>query len=327
MNNLNQYPDAPRSLEYENISMPSWDSGTVFNKNTSFIVENYGLVKMFFLLITVVPDGATVYPSKTAAYIIENVFLECNGVPFCRANTTYTLHRIDATKSSGLFDKLERSTTLQGTFDSVQTIALPLFFCVIDQKTFEVANYDNITVRVTTKANKEAMGFSIDPLSLSFKLSTNYDQIIGKSSISSELKDTYNITSESYPILALETSKSIKLGNPSKCKSLIFMIRANSTARIAVSINSIKIRFTNGQEKTYSNLTNYNFSNIYGDNDGTIFTIDYDYLKLNGNMNPVECTVYFASLYDATLFVVYEYHSIIMNKGKMLMESFEQSLY
>lgn len=337
MNYLSLQSNGPQSIEYTHESGPQWDNGQVFNANTVFRLENYGLIKMLFIKMTVTPSAATSYPAPSSPYIIENVFLESNGVAFARVNTTYTVSRIDQLYGSGLYDKMIRACNFTGTFDSVQTVSLPLFFYVIDGQTLDVSNYDNVTIRVTTKSTRQQMGLGADPTSISLKLVTIYNQYRNNSHgdhgvINSvpvlPLKNSYNITSENFPILTGETSKIVGLNNQSKVRSLIFMIRRNADARIAGLISGVKLRYTNGTEETYDNLTNFNLSDNEGTNDGKMLRIKLNsFTKMNGNMNPVTATVYNTALADSTLFIVYEYSSVILESNRMLMETFEESLY
>lgn len=337
MNNLSLQSNGPETIEYIHESVPQWDNGTILNKNCVFRLENYGLVKMMFLKISVVPDGATDYPIPSSPYIFENIFLECNGVAFARVNTTYNLSRIDDLQNTGLYNKILNSSSFSGTFDSTQEISLPLFFYVIDGQRFNVSDYDNITIRAITKSSIASMGLSVEPLSITVKLLTIYDQFKAEPP-KMTLKNysqgerggalSYNITSETHTVANLDTSKTIKLNNQSKVKSLRFMIRTNANAGIAVLIDRVKLRYTNGTEADYNNLTNFNFSSTGGTNDGKIFKIEMNsYTKINGNMNPTSATVYFSSLYTATLYVVYEYYSEIIEEGRMLMETFSESLF
>ena len=106
------------------------------------------------------------------------------------------------------------------------------------------------------------------------------------------------------------------------------MIRDNANSGLAVLVNSVKLRYTNGTEVLYENSTNYNLQSFNGSNDGKVFKITMNsFTKMNGNMNPVTATVNFGSLYTATLYVVYEYESVIEEQGRMLLETFPESLY
>ncbi len=329
MDNMQQYPDAPRSLTRIIDSSPQWSNyAPVFGNETIFKVENWGLIKSMFLKFTVVPPSAIDFALPTSPYIIENVFLESNGIAFARVNTTYTLSRIDSLSGSGLYNRIIAASSISGTFDSVQTISMPLFFFAIDGQVFDPSTINNLTVRVTTKSSAAAMGFSGDPTSISVKLTTIYDQGSSASRLSCPpLKNFYGITQDQYAVSAVSSQSIVSLANPSKVKSLIFMIRRNANGSTIAPISSVKLRFSDGSESSFDNLTNYNINGPQdGTNDGSTFKVSLDYLKMNRNMNPVQATVNYSALYESTLFVVYEYISELLIENGNVLETFTQRI-
>lgn len=331
MNFLTQYKEHPKSLTKVYESMPQWDNGQIYGKECIFKVENWGHVKMFFLNFTLTPSGITSVALPTSPYLIENVFLECNGVAFCRANTTYTIARIDDLKGSGLYDQIMNSSSVSGTFDSAQTVSLPLFFFVIDRQVFDPSLINNLTVRVITKRDRQSMGMGLDLSGMNITLTTLYNQAIDKQGFMtpcSPLKNFYNIMTDEYVVSAGTNNFVAKLNSPSKVKNLFFMIRRQSDAGILVRITSVKIRFTNGQESTFSNLNNFTLSDTDGRNDGSTFKVEMeDYIKLNGNMRPTLATVYYSTAFNSNLYIVYEYESMISSENGNLLETFEESVW
>lgn len=328
MNNLDLQMVKPKSVEYIHESNPVWDSLGPFNKKSTFRIENYGHLKMLFLKIKVTTNVDTTYASPSSPYLFQNVFLESNGMPFATLNTTYTLSRIDSLFGTGLYNKMIRSSTFQGTLNGTQTVTLPLFFYVIDNQNFDPSKYDNITLTCITKSNREKMGFGANPTILTVKLVSIYDQYPSGQAPNISLKDSYNILLEENDLDFLASEKTIKLNNQSKVKSLIFMARSSANAGTSFLISAVKLRYTNGTEELYENGTNFNLNDDNGTNDGKTFKITMNsFNKFNGNMNPVVATVYYQAGITGVLYLVYEYDSVIIDSNRTLTEVFEESLY
>ena len=332
MNNLVQYPEHPKGLTKIIEQAPQLDNYAVFGKECVFRIENYGSVKMLFLKFTVTPSAATTYPIPSAHYLIENVFLESNGVAFARLNTTYAISRTDLLSSSALYTQIVNSSSFSGTFDAVQTITLPLFFYAIDGQMIDLSHYKNLSVRVITRRNKEQMGLSLDPTSIGIRLNITYEQMINKKGMFVEqprLTNSYNITEDRFFVATGTSVYRANLNNQSKVKSLIFMCRRISNEGTVVPISSVKLTYTNGQSDVFDNNTNFNLSDKFiGTNTGSTFRISFDdYVKINGNMNPIIAEVSLGALVDSILYIVYEYESKILDNEGFLMETFDESLY
>lgn len=337
MNNLSQYSDSPKTLNKVYESVPQWDSGGIFGRNMTFVVENYGLVKMMFLKITIEVDVATSAPTPISPYIFENIFMESNGIAFTRQTTTYSISRINDLSGSGVGDQILNAASFDTTKGS-GTITLPLFMFPIDGQVFNPGLYKNLTVRAVTKQTKEQMGFSINPTSISVKLVAIYEQGANFLLTCPPLTNFYNMTQDIYTITTGATQPTgsyvVNLNNPSKVKSLIFMMRKVSEAGALKRITSVKLDTTTQTLGTFDNLTNFYLGTNNGANDGSSFKIKLDsYIKLNKNMNPAKATITFQDVIpdppatsDYYLYVVYEYESVIEDQDGFLMENFEQSI-
>ena len=328
MNNLVQYSDAPKYLNKIHESVPQEDNGSVLNKNCRFVVENYGLVKMMYIKFTIVPNGVTTCPIPTSPFLIENVFLECNGMPIARTNTTYTLNRIENSPVVNLTNQfLEASTISGGSFTDSATISMPLFFWTIDGQLFNPGLYKNLCVRVVTKSSIASMGFNVLPLSLSVKLVTIYNQGSNFKLECPPLKNPYNITQDVLNVAGGNTSVRTALNNPSKIKALIIMARNQSDASISSLITQVKVDTTTQTLGIFDNLTNMTISTPGNSSSGATFRVQFDeFIKMNRNMNPVFITVFGNFLSASNLFIVYEYESEIEDSNGMLMETFSQKI-
>lgn len=328
MENLAQYAEKPKSLVKTLEQMPQWDNNAIYNKHCTFKLESYGLIKMLFLKFTIDTDLASNFPIPTSPYLIDDVSLLSNGIPFAKINTTYTLARIDRLTGSSLYDQMVNACTVQeDPLVSPQTVSLPLFFYAIDGQMINPSDYQNLTVSVRTKGSRQAMGFDEDLTRMDIKLFMVFEQMETYPSYS--LKNSYNIAQDVTVIPAGRSTTVVKLNNPSEITSLIFMLRKQSDNGSIGVINNVKVDCPTGNIGTFDNLTNFSLNSSVGVNNGSTFQIDFtEYIKANKNMFPLICTVSHVSTgIDAyNLFVTYEYTSTIVNNNGFLFEQFGEKL-
>ena len=327
MENLTQYKQHPKSLVKTVEQQPQQDNYAIYNKQCTFKLENYGLIKMLFLKFTIDTDLVSSFPIPTSPYLINDVSLNCNGMSIARANTTYTLSRIDRLKGTSLYDQMINACTIQeDPWVGPQTISLPLFFWPIDGQMFNPADYQNLTVSVITKTSKEAMGFEEDLTLNNIKLFTIYEQM--ESYVKKPLKNSYNITQDLTRVASGVSRTIVKLNNPSEILSLNFMLRKVSNGGVIGIINSVVVDCPTGNIGTFDNLTNFDLNTSVGKNDGSTFQIDFsEYIKSNRNMFPLICTVNHATTGEAyDLYTTYEYRSVILEENGFMLETFDEML-
>ncbi len=300
-------------MNYSIDSVPQWANGQIYNDEMVFTVENYGHIKMMFLLFSVTPSVNSSYSSPTSPNLFQNVQLESNGVPIARMTTTSCLARIDNNQLN--YDKIISATTLVPPFNSVQTVSLPLYFWCFDGQELDTSKYTNLQVRVRTKASFSAMGFNNGLSGLSAKLRTVYCQ--ENHSAELQLSKAYNVYSPFEYSLATGTTKhNLSVSVPFNIRAIFMMIRY--TGRLKGNINGVVLKKPNGKTYTYNDNTDYFLNSVRGDVDGNTFSIIIDNTEIfNGTKAPLSMEVTYDTLTaNATLYVSYEYNSeIIENKG------------
>lgn len=318
----------PRYLNMTQTVYPIQDDNSVYNSTKVFKVPQNIYASTFFLVFTITPDTTATYATPTSPMIIENVFLESAGSIIAQTTTTYTLYRIGKSETL-LYNQIVAGATLSGTFNSAQTITLPLYFYTNDNQLLDTRKYPDLSIRLITKGTSAEMGFNQTITDLETKLKVNY--IFPKVYRPLQLKNSYNIIQVPYSVgLSGSSSIDFLLNVPYKVVTIIVMGRRTSSASLKANITSVRLRYNNGTESVYESNSNFSLNDYNPSDDGSNFVIPFgttdrsasnnddlftsvnDYLLLSGAMNPVKMTVNYDTLAgDARFFVCFEYLSEI----------------
>lgn len=311
---------------------PQWDSGGIYNREVVFKLEQYGLVKMIFLVFECTPDAAADYPLPSSPYLIQNVALESFGNPIAHNTTSYILGRMDEVDVD-LYNQMADGCNFKGTFDSAQTVSLPLFFWCIDGQMLDTFKYPNLTIRCQTKSSALQMGLTEELVAMNIKLKVLYDQPSKGVGIPRELKNPYNVYRITVPSIrsitdAVET-RTVKLNVPYEVCNLYFMLRLEDNAAVKGIVKSVKLSTPTHEIGVFDDITNYYLGERNSANSGNTFAIQLasryakrdDYLNFNGSQNPTLAEVSFiGGAGNYTLFVAFEYYSNIIESDGMLLE-------
>lgn len=321
-----------------------WDSGGIYNREVTFKLENYGLIKMIFLIFEVRPNANSSYPTPSSPYLIQDVALESFGNPIAHNTTSYILGRMDELDTD-LYNQVVDGCNFTSPFDQqrTQTVSLPLFFWCIDNQHLDAFKYPNLTLRCRTKPSIEAMGFGIPLRDLNIKMKVFYDQpgskMYGQPNIEpyvpGKLKNPYNvfrtITRGLLGTVAGTTYvHTAKLNVPYAVSNIYIMLRKSDDAARKAVVTSVKLSTPTHEIGTFDNITNYFLNEKNSANSGNTFAIQLanryskqnDYLNFNGTQNPTLAEISYkpevAGVWD--LYIAFEYYSNIVESDGMLFE-------
>lgn len=320
------------------MEVPQWDNYQTYNKDCSFKIENYGLIKMLFLEFTVTGTGQT-FPTPSSPYLVKDIALESFGSPVCHVTTSYMLGRIDESPSD-IYNQIVTGASFSGAnLSGTETVSLPLYFFVIDGQKFDARLYKNLTVRVRTKDNYSEMGFSGNITIDSIRLKVVYED--PKLYVTMPLKHSYNVYREVFDIVSTQIAPnlnvaSVKINNPYIISNLYFMIRKSSNAAIKGLIKSIKLTYPNNEIGVYDNSTNYSLNSTNNANMGNSFVIQLadrykkgsDYFQPTGQNAPLiaEITYSVSDVNSYKLYVASEYYSDLVETDGMIIEQTKGSM-
>lgn len=321
----------PTKILYQIAQM---DNGAVFNKEVNFRLENYGKIKMMFLIFEVnlssTPPESLAVPFPSSPYLIESVDLQSFGNTIASLNTSYLLGRYDE-EDQDLYKQILEGSNLPSPLLTTGTVSLPLYFWTIDGQVLDTYKYQNLTIRCTTKSSLAEMGMAGNGVisSLNVKLKVIYDQQSMERYTPVTLKNPYNVYRYSSIIPIDSTSASIKLNVPYKVCNLYFMLRSVVNAKTKKQINSIKLTSPTGEIGTYDGISNYYLGEKNSANMSNTFAIQMhsrykedEYMSINGQQNPLIAELTFGLLEaNYKLYVSYEYYSnIVESSDGMLIE-------
>lgn len=319
--------------------VPQWDSGGIYNREVVFRLEQYGLVKMIFLIFEVTFQAGSTVPSPTTPYLISDVALESFGNPIAHVTTSYTLGRMDELDTD-LYNQVLASSTISGPFGTAKTASLPLFFWAIDNQRIDTFKYPNLTIRCRTKSSAAAMGVSLDLSAMNIKMNVLYDQKRAVDYVPVSLENPYNvyrIIKRNLPVSVVNTeyTAQVKINVPFEVSNMYLMLRKASNAITKGVIHSVKLSTPTHVIGTFSSITNYFLNERNSANSGNTFAVQLanrrkkrdDYLTFNGTENPTlaeitySCSV--AEPFD--LYIALEYYSTVVFKDDMLVEEVSRS--
>lgn len=316
---------------------PQQDSGGIYNRETVFKLENYGLIKMIFLIFEVRPNAVSAYATPSSPYLIQDVSLESFGNPIAHNTTSYILGRMDELDTD-LYNQVVDGCNYSEPFDQqrLNVVSLPLFFWCIDNQLLDPFNYPSLTIRCRTKASFDDMGFSIPLRDMNVKMKVFYDQSSSNLyKIPKQLKSSYNvfrtITSGLVGDVAGATYTHIsKLNVPFEVCNVYMMLRLSENARTKGVITSVKLGTPTHEIGTFDNITNYFLGEKNSANSGNTFAIQLanryakrnDYMNFNGQQNPTiaEITYKVDLVGTYNLYIAFEYYSNIVESDGMLFE-------
>jgi hypothetical protein len=208
---------------------PQHTNYETYNNETLFRLENFGLIKMMFLIFDAYSSDASdvAIPLPSSPYLIESVTLESEGSPIGRVDTTYTLSRLDEL-SEDLYKQVGDGCNFPNPLDeSTARVSLPLYFSAIDGHVIDALKYTNLWVRCLTRSDFASMGLDKSITITDTKLRIIYDQ--PRTYVPIPLKIDYN----SYPLnkislVAGSTEYTVKMNVPYDISNIYFMIDRKS---------------------------------------------------------------------------------------------------
>lgn len=319
--------------------VPQWDSGGIYNREVVFKLEQYGLVKMIFLVFEVTFQAGSTVPSPTTPYLISDVSLESFGNPIAHSTTSYILGRMDELDTD-LYNQVLSSSTITGPFGTAKSASLPLFFWAIDNQRLDTFKYPNLTIRCRTKDSAAAMGVNLDLSAMNIRLNVLYDQTSTADYVPRALSNPYNVYRlivRDLPVAATNTEyqTTVKINVPFEVTNMYFMLRKASNSITKGIISSVKLSTPTHVIGTFNSITNYFLNEKNSANSGNSFAIQLadrykkrdDFLTFNGAENPTLAEVTYscgvAEPFD--LYIALEYYSNIVFKDDMLVEEVTRS--
>lgn len=320
---------APKII-YQN---PQWDSGGFYNREVTFKLENYGLIKMIFLVFEARPNVVSAYASPSSPYLIQDAALESFGNPIAHNTTSYILGRMDELDTD-LYKQVVDGCNFVDPFDQqrIQVVSLPLFFWCIDNQHLDTIKYPNLTLRCRTKASFEDMGLTVALRDLNIKMKVLYDQ--QPTYIPKTLKNPYNvfrtITTGVNAEPEIQNTYIQKLNVPYEVCNIYMMLRLADNASIKGHIKSVRLSTPTHEIGTFDNITNYFLNEKNSANSGNTFAIQLtdrykkrdDFMSFNGQQNPTIAEITYTSQLGGlhNLYIAFEYYSNIVEANGMLFE-------
>lgn len=295
---------------------PSQDNRKIEGKRCEFKIPGYGQLKMLFLLFDVASAAPISSTQPTSFIFVDNAELV--------VDNTFVIAQVNDISSLSRLDKMERteyayvydnaSSAVAGGINSTEkTVSMPLFFWPIDGQMINTDTF-NLSVKLAIKNTYAKMGLGGVLTTFNVRLRAVYDNF---------KKDTLNVQ-KSYnsfylpptEVLNGSTSSRVFINLPYAVYSMAFSVRKNSNY-ISALITKITLKFPNGAEETYDQLSNYFIGTKLADND-EIFSITFndkfaDQVQMsNRPYQPITATIYYKNpLEDANLFVTYDYNSTV----------------
>jgi len=319
---------APKII-YQN---PQWDSGGFYNREVTFKLENYGLIKMIFLVFDATPAAECAHPNPSSPYLIQDVALESFGNPIAHNTTSYILGRMDELDTD-LYKQVVDGCNFVDPFNAAQTVSLPLFFWCIDNQYLDTFKYPNLTIRVRTKADGAQMGLDEDLNALNIRMKVLYEQ--PHTYVPKTLSNPYNVfrtitTGLNAPAANTEYTHIQKLNVPYEVCNIYMMLRLADNASIKGQIKNVRLSAPTHEIGTFDNITNYFLNEKNSANSGNTFAIQLtdrykkrdDFMSFNGQQNPTIAEITYTSQLGGlhNLYIAFEYYSNIVEANGMLFE-------
>lgn len=266
-------------------------TGSIYNQKMSFeLKREYDNLSMLFIKNTLANGGNADTPSNMfGTKIYKKIRLSTRrGTVLQEITPTYTQLRIGQLKGSQLYEKLEDSVKIKGSFTSGNnpTVITPLFlFCSEDSTTFlSTRLYENLVLELETNTGTSEMGLSelltllkIEVYGLFFDTNTSSsvtDQLNTiKPGIPRQIVGSFNIFYEDdVSIINGQTSAKLLL----RCPHPTFCLQAQITdlQDANIQIDRIKMSFANRTFLDLDYSMNYQF---FGSQQGFIPANGFSY--------------------------------------------------
>jgi hypothetical protein len=295
---------------------PRLDNKLIEGKKCEFMLPSYGQIKAMFLLFDVTAPGPAVPSTSPSSFLfIGNAELLCNNTfVIAQANDISSLSRLDTMNVTEHDYLLKYANPSGGGFTTTtKTISFPLFYWVVDGQMINTDVY-NLSVRLAIKNTLAGMGVEGTLNELNVRMRVEYDNT---HPVDLDLSKSYNsfyLTPQ--VVLNGSTNSRVYINLPYKVYSLAFSVRKNTNYQSSL-ITKVILKFPNGAEETYDQLSNYYIGTKLADNAET-FTITINdkfkdaYQVSNRPYQPVIATVFYENPgTDSILCTTYDYFSTI----------------